>query len=679
MEKRLGKHAVPLFLLAVAVYAAVVVLPVFLWLENLDIIETLRNISVVITFVAIGLYTAAAFLSITGKSRDNKKVDMKQQSQFFDNTYEYARRAKAKYGNKMRRAYVFTVIYMFTALLLFYIASVAALLFHIAMLPVSAIFFLVVFNALARIAGKKKRIPDSIPLDPVKFPVMYGISGRCAYKLGINTRKVRLDAIEEDNASVAIYGGAVHVSLGYNLIAFCSEEELENVILHELAHVKHSDTKRSRRYRRTGSWLSAIFGRRMVISAEKPVFYWLASRYINFAELYSAASSLGVEIAADEEVKASGSAQPYINACAKLVCFNEFVKQMPLFNAYFPEEPADNYFELCSKAFANSYKRYGHEWAYICRSSLPFRRPTHPTLPERITFFGVNDIGLDFAPGVSDGFAAERSAVIAEIDKKYHKILSKNYEHKRKANYLHYKEIADAPAADDASDYDILSAAMACERLCMYAHALALYTHVLERTPDCALAQLRKGILLLSSYDDTGLAFVISATNARLDYAEQGTETVMDYILRRGLTGRLEECRQWSTDILQKKIDISYNYSQYKGRDRIEPNTVRQSTKELLVRFAQKREFISGIYAADKVSPDGFRLSYIGIMFKRRSFDADCVIAFKDINFLLDTTREGDKYEVAIFNLNPAMAHAFIETPQSKLYSDGDKDLDPFA
>lgn len=665
-----------LVLAAALLYGAAVVLPALLWLAKLDVAQTLRDISLFVIFIAAAVYIAAAFLSIAAKSRDERKLNIRTQSEFFDNTYAYARRQHDKYFKKMKLVYALSRIYISLMPVLFYLAALGAFLYHLALIPLSILYFIAAVGLLMRMLPWREIRPESIALGEADFPVLYGILDRCKKKLGV-TGVVKLAIIEEDNARVYCGRGHSVVSIGFTLVGFLSEGELEAVIMHEVAHIKHADTRRQRRYDSIKSILNSPPGRLFPIGADKPLLYWLASRYIPFFDLYDHSTSLAAETVADREVKALGDGREYINANAKLVFFAEFGAQPRTFNVYESESPVVNYFELQAAAFLKSCKRFRIEYERVCYNAVPPRRPTHPTLAERMADFGITGFNIDFGAEASDGFLRDRREVIARVDKKYYDVLVDGYEDRRKVNYLHFKELAEReePEGDDSA---ALMRAVAAENICDYALAYSLYEKVLSHTPDNSLALLSKGLLMLAQYDDDGIKLVVEAVNLRNDYAEAGTTAVTGYLLRRGMAEQLESSRQWAIDTLQKKIDISYDNFDERKPGKWQENTVRPPARELIVRLASGSPCVSGVFAADKVSAGGYSVSYIGVWFARDFYDTDCEIFMSDLNIGLDTTREGDNYFTVILNVNPAMAHTIMSVPAAKLFAANDKTLDPF-
>ena len=668
-------NKVLLFFGLVAAYALTVILPVLAWLNELEFVDVLRTVSLVIMIFDAVLFLAASVLSVATKAKLKKKINIKELMESFDNTYEFARKAEKEYFKRMGTIYKLSRVYIAFVIIMFYLGAVAAFLFHAGFAVLSILYFSAAFYSFCFFVRKQKTNNDMKPLEKSKHKYLYGMVSDCAKLLGAGENNFIIYIVGDDNASVSFYNKATHITIGFNLIMHFSEDELKNVLLHEMAHVKHDDTKRSGKYFRLSSALGSIFTEKLFIPLERPLFYWIMAKYQYHFELFSFASSLTLETAADDEVKAKGSAESYINAGAKLVCLQEYNATCSGIPVYEPEKPMENYTERVRADFLCEYEKKKEGWFSVCRNIMPMRRPTHPTFPERMEKFGITEFTTDFSDMFDCPYKEEKKEILAEVDKMFLESISKDYIKAREINYTPYKKTAelfenppfDLPA--ETETFRLLKTAIAYEHLCRYDDACGLYEKVLLAEPDNALASYRKGVFMLMSYDDAGIEVVMRAVEVRSDYIERGTEVVMEYIYRRGLRDRRDATREWGLKLLQNKIDLTHNYYNYKKSDKYEKCSAPPEIFKNIADIAARDKCTSKLLAIDKISKDGYRMHAVGIFFAGTSFTAECENMYNDISFYVSTLKSGDKFFVIILNGNELFNSIFLSTKDSNIYT----------
>lgn len=271
-----------------------------------------------------------------------------------------------------------------------------------------------------------------------KYPYISSILNKCKENLGINS-EVRLYFTFSDDVFVEKTDKNNQIAIGVGVLNVLKEEELENVIYHELAHINNNDTIYSSKIVK----MSAPY-----YNFQNPIFVSLGLSLLltsvvnNLAceetELFLHFSKFEKEKQADKLVFEKGDKEAYINALAKTSLIKFQTDHRFTFNTYENEEPIKNYVEWFIEKRINNYLENKEQYTLFLNKALPLRFDTHPSFAMRMESFEINKFDIDFAFERSEEYQKEIALVNKKFNEEWYNVEKVNWKEKREQNYLFY-------------------------------------------------------------------------------------------------------------------------------------------------------------------------------------------------------------------------------------------------
>lgn len=450
-------------------------------------------------------------------------------------------------------------------------------------------------------------------------PMLFAMLDRVTKRLQVPfPRRVVSDM--QFNASVfALSDRDYALNLGVQLLYILNEAELEQLLLHELAHMRHRDVLRARS---VGEFLSFILsnGEDDFISMISVLYEYPAQLLLYRYMLTEAATSSAKEARADEAVKTHGDPVSYASLLAKMAYFELFTEESdryPQTLAFVPEQPRENN-RCLMDAFVSAAKQRGEFWSQVIHRELPALVDSHPTFRQRWESLGSCPYTVAF-PTHEDAFGSEMLRILHATDLEWIKMVTPNYGEIRRARYLEplatvekWEKTGTLGSMEEMTP--ILNAYMELNR---YDDALKICDRLIESNiPETALAYAKfiKGNELLSRYDAAGIRYLDEAAAANHNFAENALNSIILFCRRMAMEEELGVYRARVLEQMQVNADTHDHAGVLKATDRLSTEELPEGRGEEILQFiltaceGQARE----VYLVRKtVTEDFFTSAYV--------------------------------------------------------------------
>ena len=422
----------------------------------------------------------------------------------------------------------------------------------------SALSACVYFGILPFFFSRAPRFDGSGYDTAENFPALYAIARSAAEKLGI-TGEIRIVILHNYySASIQKIGQVYSLQLGAALLYILHQEELEQILMHEFAHMTNPYIQKQETFSQYeaafcshlslfGAWLTAW--PRAVFNFEK--------------QIYSAALSPLAKIYADRTVKEHGDLSAFASAGAKAAMLNLFLAEFDHLVPepyYQPETPRSDTCTAVCKALASAIESRGDAWMDMLQHVLL-------PIPIQITL-----------PSESSPYRDDCLRAITRIDKHILEMYSGEnewrYREARTENYLRPLAVIEAweENSENASHEDLPPVLNAYLTLNRFDDMEALCDAVIQNTKNIRVASYAmyvKGERLLDRYDPEGIELIYRAIEINYRFMDQGLSAIEAFCTRTGLQKELEEYQKRSVELRQKHLDIYSKASEISIHDRL--------------------------------------------------------------------------------------------------------------
>ncbi len=438
-------------------------------------------------------------------------------------------------------------------------------------------YLLFFFWNVALIGAARIRLPLPCPpaeaaqgfLEEQEFPTLYSVARRAADAEGCR-KKIRLRLSLDCGVAIAEYPDTVDLAIGVGIASILSEEELYAIFLHEFEHPAQSNAEN-----RFYEWLTAGQVDHVFSKIYYAAFRYPISRYLYLYSLYSYASSLGIEAAADRAMVKNGDRKVAASALLKVYFGGRAEWEGGAFDwkpTFAPEEMPDDFVHQYVARFRDAVARRSALWLSQMPREILSHQATHPTMKSRLDAIGVTEYTLLPADS-SPAFEEEREKMICRMETVMADLNRESYAEQRKEKYLRPMETIEGFRAEGerltAEGYgDVLEALFAVGRV---EEALALCDRAIAELPEQAALQamMTKGCILLCRTDPEGVPLVRHAMENNTNFIDDGIEALGRYFCTVGDEEGLAEYRAFAAELRQKQIDAYGELGVLKKGDRL--------------------------------------------------------------------------------------------------------------
>lgn len=387
--------------------------------------------------------------------------------------------------------------------------------------------------------------PPEFCLDRNQFPLLFAVVDEAKKTLKCN-KPYKITPVIGSGISVSAYNGGFYVSLDVEETAILTRDELYQVMLHEIAHVMNSDTKRTLRLEKFASQLDTRWG-----SISAATFFGV--QVFNFflkKEAYYVFCNIFYEQNADKAIKEYGEGQTYINATAKTMMLtlykDEFNPEID-FDIHKEENIPKDYLFYDLQVYEKLLEKHSDKWNYLLTHRIPSRIDSHPTFAMRMEFVGVDS--YDYKQKETDGhYVIEQKRLLRWGCDYLLKYTNKDFRRAREEYYIptvrkvrKYRDAVEAGAK--------LSVIEKCEYIEMFFNidrdeCLKLCNEVLADLPRNAYANFYKGHILARNLNKDCVEHLYIAAEENSNFAESCYNTIGAFACNVGDKELLESYRE---------------------------------------------------------------------------------------------------------------------------------------
>lgn len=468
-----------------------------------------------------------------------------------------------KLRNLCRLAWGYVILLWFLCLGTIFSYGTSGLNTDWIILEIIPMFFLI--DLVAKLIPHKEPKQDEEILKEKDFPMLYTLARKAGGEK-LKGKKLSISVIygvadQECNAAVVLRKKNVTIWLGAVLLCVLDEAELNQVLLHEFAHLNEEDNSEHFAYNRIMNYLT-----REGNSIFSGLVYLALKYFVNLlykeGNYYFLLSSRLKEGKADDAAAALGDPQKQCSALAKIAAHNLHVYEREIYENHFTDEEIRNH-ALTERAdrFREALISRGDVWRNILEHEIPSRVDTHPTFRQRWEALGFCEYSLD--PSETDSpFAKECRSAVELSDAQFALKLKEEYDQLRKEYYLDPCAVIEA---FESRPWDLAPDALREPMLAYYKLGKpekleAICDRVLAETDNpfsTAYSTYWKGILLLRRYDKAGIDYLYRAMETNSNYIDSGCQEIGRFCTMMGLQQELEEYRSRAPEFMQLKVDRS--------------------------------------------------------------------------------------------------------------------------
>lgn len=455
------------------------------------------------------------------------------------------------------------------------------------------------------------------------YPALYGMLNRVRKKLGCR-RRIALCSDGQFGAS-AFYQrnlSSYFINLGAALLPLLTDEELENMLIHEVAHIRYGDV----RHTETLAFLRSILCGALEAAAPFGVFFRLPAALILWCgSIDMAISSEISERRADRAILQYGNPSVYTGLLAKLGCKDlydvETERWLPE-PEYLPKEPRQHPILRFAEAFRRAVSERLPFWRTLLDQELPPLMDSHPTFRERRESLGNHPYDVVFpAASADDPISAELRRITETVEEGSRPDSPEEYAAAREEYYLKPKKLVDEweAAGEPLWEPDrMIPVIEAYMRLIRFDRAEAICDRMLSELPDdfgLTYARYIKGRILLDRWDPAGIALIDRALDDNNNYTDEGLQTIIVFCRWMNLPDELTAHREKLMDKSQHSIDVNDRFNSLTPKDRLSAETLPDGRLEEILNFIHGIDTgnaISDIWLVRKtVTDDAFTSAFV--------------------------------------------------------------------
>ncbi len=614
MTQNQGKKDTRRIVLSIIFTLITVVVPavagMFMGLNSTDKL----TFSLIAAAFALVPFLALLFNLILAKSFSKKKNA--QSSQEHQEEFALRRRQAAddifSVIKKIKRIRILMWIYSVSLIVLCVLSlffAVVAKQFYFCFL---AVFIYFVFY---RLIPDKEKHDFSKYSNPSDYPVIHKIAHKAAKKLGVDG-KIRILFLPGDNAGIARLGKTYSLQIGTFLLDLLTEEEFEQVLIHEFAHLTVDDARMS--------GAAKLFFRIMNEPKTEKIYAYLDSVFAYEYNMYLHAASVTIENIADRAVIEHGDPPVAANALAKTAFLNLFASESDRYYAepYFaPEEKRKNSGEIVVNAFRKAFAQREEFWKAMLANEIQPRNASHPILRNRIQSIGATGYTV-VIPDYQGEFRQECQKARNEVDEKVYSDNLEGYAEDRKQNYLEpmrtvnkWKEDGEPITAEITRE--IINA---MHMLMQYDDAEKLCDRIIseEENPFAkAYAYFVKGNMLLKRYESDGIELIYKAIELNSNYIPGGLSSVGEFCCRMGMQKELDEYRQKANELSDAEMKNKQQSAFLSASDNLVKDDMPEEMKQSILDYIKSvsEDVVAKVYLVKKVIADNYSVSAFVIKF----------------------------------------------------------------
>ena len=295
----------------------------------------------------------------------------------------------------------------------------------------SLLAFYCTLAVFAKLFHKKSK-PDSLPyFDKSEIPEISKTIEKLIKKFNIK-HNWKIVLSDHNEFGVFYQGKTLVFVVGIECACLLTKAELENILHHEIAHIKHKHL---------------IFAHRVV----KFINYFKLplNANLNYTQLpfilpslmlekafvkFSGITSTSIELCADKFAKKYVDKQEYINALAKLELL-ALADNIPASKLLEGDLPANNFWQIKFSAFLGEIQKYHENYEYVLDHQIKLFEHSAPTFASRKTLMEVTSYNY-LTTENDENYVKEQQHLAQVLNQRCYKSALSNYTESRQKFYL---------------------------------------------------------------------------------------------------------------------------------------------------------------------------------------------------------------------------------------------------
>ncbi len=435
----------------------------------------------------------------------------------------------------------------------------------------------------------------------VKYASTYKFIKDIFVQEGIKS-KVKIILIDDVNIGIA-EDSTLCLSIGVQLLKFLTKDELRSIIYHEIAHLKHNDTKMMREKDKYHNRLTQILPYRMYY------FIYPKMAIIEFDNIVSEeVLSLSIETNADDEVLHKNVGDDYASSAVKLFGLSLAyskprydIEYMLCKDHKWTDETIAKYFD----GYLDIYNKHEDFYKFASKHHLEEKITTHPNVRQRVEKFATHEVDTTIKPSneFDDDikiYFEEKNKLLKNENPATFDDFVKKYESygqsKISAEQAHYQ-------LDDVTAMSLMKKAFKFGDMAV---AIKCANKILENHPKNLKAHYVLGIN--SAYYDFNddcvghLQLVISKKNTQ--YLSNAMNALQDYAAMTGKEELLNKLRALSTAAYDDLKDIE-NAMSIGSKDTLEPYSDEEIINNI-VKLVKENEDVQSVTVGTKRTKNSY-------------------------------------------------------------------------
>ena len=512
---------------------------------------------------------------------------------------------------------------------------------------------------------------DKAYVSQQQYPQIYALAQKAAGATGCDG-EIRIAFLANCNAGIAKIGQCYSVQIGVILLRILSQEELYCVLLHEFAHMTEQN-RSGLKEQGYHAWLSFGKTAQFLSGITSAFFEYFDAVYLVQFILYDYASSIQIEEVADRAMLLCDTPGAAASSLMKLKYYELFCWEKGTVDEpciYTDSKPIENPVSREADRFFAAIDQNCEKWNGFIDIEIQSRSATHPTLRNRLTALGVQQLRL-FRVEAAPAYTQEVRSALAYVDGLVLEDVKSDYEACRKAYYLdpltqvETWEAAGRPVI--AEEYgDII---WALRQLGRNTEVVALCDEAIGALDVQAAcnAYFIRGCFRLHSYDPAGISDIYTAVANNSNYMQEGIDAIGAFCCLTGNQEELEVYREKAVMYAQQYKDMYSQMGVLDKKDRLSPESLPDGLLDDILDFVRSVDSgqIEKIYLVRKTITEDFFTSVFVIRF---ALDADsdaCNEIMHKVFQYLDTCSD---WQFSLFNFEDVMQVPVYKIENSCVY-----------
>lgn len=448
-------------------------------------------------------------------------------------------------------------------------------------------------------------------LSPKEYKELYKVVEEAIKTLNCH-KAFKIYPVFGSSMSVSSSANCIHIYMDCEETALLTRDEIYQSMLHEIAHVLNSDTKRSR------SLVNFIYAMEHFGFATTQLFF--SSMYVKFIvhyTIYSISCTRFYEELADEEVKKNGNGQAYINGLSKsmlLGLYRGAYNPKMDFDVYANETIPENFYFKRLDDYYEMLPQNIRQWDFILRNRILSRQDSHPTFAMRMKHMGVET--YDYTSVQPQGAFAEEQQKLLKLGSEKLMETQESFKHAQESFYKPTKEKLEEYFSHKENK-DILTNQQKTEYLSFLFHAnreecLKLCDEILKEFSKNSYANFYKGLILADQLDRNCVEHLYIAARENFNLTEDALAAVGNFACNVGDEQLLESYRSRSKEDIVGMMDKQDKFSLHSTENFTKNSLNETEFKEILDYILEVgKEDLLNVYSVSRLDGEEVLTSYL--------------------------------------------------------------------